>query len=402
MKRVNTLLISLALSSFTAGISFNWGMGVEVYLYLLAGLSPVIFMWRRDVGFLTVLAVVALLTTSIMTEKIDFWSPLINLLAFPAVFLSINLIESIRERKALIFVIPFVAVIVWLLTGADAYQFLFLMSISSLIYFWVASEGWFKKSIRIFPQLHFVILTLAGGLIAGGKIYGGGVLLSLLSIMCAWVFTISLNDLYDIEIDKISNPDRPLPSGQAKKWQYYEMSIMMGVFSIVLGLLCRSIFHSIIFLFLGFIYSTPPMRLRRFPLGSLFIAFGSIIAFHSGYFVVKEMLFDSEILKILIVMFLAFTFGIVIKDIKDVEGDKVAKVNTIFTVLGKERALRLMPLFLFIAFFSPLILIHSLKDIVIFGLLYISSVFLFLRFQNYLYVFPFYFIEFLYVLFMYI
>ena len=90
--------------------------------------------------------------------------------------------------------------------------------------------------------------------------------LALISCLGANVYIVGLNQIIDIDIDRINKPELPLPAGRftvQTAWIIVIFSLLISV-AIALhqgGFLLLTVLAS---LFLGTIYSAPPLRLKRF------------------------------------------------------------------------------------------------------------------------------------------
>src|SRR5881628_3703874 len=49
--------------------------------------------------------------------------------------------------------------------------------------------------------------------------------------------TMILNDIYDVEADRVNNPQRPIPSGRIKNREAYILAVFFSVASIIFALL---------------------------------------------------------------------------------------------------------------------------------------------------------------------
>lgn len=124
-------------------------------------------------------------------------------------------------------------------------QIYFLLSVIFLsLIFWKTDKSTFiltKQNSRIERIMFFNILVMLGGFLA--YIYGKGSLSSwvdvitvtclLLSWTFAWLFSVQINDLADIGIDKISNKDRPLAKGEISPEKVRGVSYIFLLASIV-------------------------------------------------------------------------------------------------------------------------------------------------------------------------
>jgi len=157
------------------------------------------------------------------------------------------------------------------------------------------------------------------------------------------------NDLMDLEDDltnlELGSPvpaGRPIGSGLVTKQQLKQFIVVASVaglafaYSInylVLGL-------QVIYLGLGFLYSTNPVRLKkRFLFKQLTIAVGVILADLSGAYTVG--VFNSQILFMLALNTVLCIGVNPIIDIRDMPGDRLMGVKTIPVVWGPEITIRL-------------------------------------------------------------
>ncbi|MET1101760.1 MAG: geranylgeranylglycerol-phosphate geranylgeranyltransferase [Pyrodictiaceae archaeon] len=170
----------------------------------------------------------------------------------------------------------------------------------------------------------------------------------------------AINDYFDIKIDKVNKPWRPLPSGRISANTAYKLAIILFATGIIIayiyaGLLSGS--YALMTALLLYLYS---QRLKRSGvLGNIIVAFNSASTIFYGGLVAAEM---NGLYKLLWKPFLPFTYAFllvlgreVVKGIEDYEGDRLANVRTIAVVLGplKARIVTLIILVLVISI-SPL------------------------------------------------
>lgn len=146
----------------------------------------------------------------------------------------------------------------------------------------------------------------------------------------------TVNDYYDLEIDRINKPKRPLPSGLVSPKQAHIFSILLFMIGIGFSLLI----HHLGFLIalssstLLYLYS---YRLKRTVLwGNLIVAFISGLAFVYGGLAV------GRTHEAIIVGIFAFFYHLgreIIKDVEDVEGDKTQGIKTLPIVYSVKIAL---------------------------------------------------------------
>jgi 4-hydroxybenzoate polyprenyltransferase len=135
----------------------------------------------------------------------------------------------------------------------------------------------------------------------------------------------ALNQVYDLEIDRINKPDRPLPRGELSSSQALRFSLALYVAAVVLSALVGFTCAGIVLFtaFATWAYSAPPLRLKRFLFWSnltVSIPRGMLLKV-AGWSAVGSIA-SREL------WFIAFTFGVFVfgavstKDFSDVEGDR--------------------------------------------------------------------------------
>jgi len=157
------------------------------------------------------------------------------------------------------------------------------------------------------------------------------------------------NDLMDLEDDlknlALGNPipaGRPIGSGLVTKTQLKLFILVTSGAGLAFSYSINRhiLLFQVIYLVLGFLYSTNPVRLKkRFLLKQLTIALGVILADLSGAYAVG--VFNNQILFML-ALNLALCIGVnPIIDIRDMSGDLVMGAKTIPVVWGPELTVRL-------------------------------------------------------------
>lgn len=158
------------------------------------------------------------------------------------------------------------------------------------------------------------------------------------------VYIVGLNQLWDVEIDRINKPHLPLAAEEFSlrqgKWIIAIAAILATTIAGLSGVwLLATIAIS---LAIGTAYSLPPIRLKQFPLLAAFCIFtvrGIVV--NLGLFLhFSQKLIGKELLNpyvwILTLFIVLFTVAIAIfKDVPDLEGDKTYNINTFTLILGK-------------------------------------------------------------------
>jgi geranylgeranylglycerol-phosphate geranylgeranyltransferase len=196
-------------------------------------------------------------------------------------------------------------------------------------------QGYIRLTRPINLLIAFVSIFI-GGFVTGTIHPLSKLLLACFSGMLITGGANSINDYYDLEIDRINKPERPLPSGliapiNARVFALilFALGILMGCFIHLIAfyiVLCSSI--------LLYLYS---YRFKRTVLcGNLIVAFISGMAFIYGGLAV------GRYREALIVGIFAFLFHLsreIIKDIEDMKGDRSQGLITYPLRHGIKRAL---------------------------------------------------------------
>ena len=213
------------------------------------------------------------------------------------------------------------------------------------------------------PIIHWILSIGLGITIVENSIPIELILLSTASFILAWFFAVGINDYYDVEIDKIANPLRPLITEKLTKQDVKYFFIVSGVISLILAALCDLINAKVgitiltsIFLLLGICYSMPPIRIKsRNPFSSVVI---SIVT--SECLLIGGVLDHMTILSIIY----AVLFGLIVlfisaaKDFKDIEGDRILQIPTVPIRYGAEKAALIFQIFNIISYASLFILYY--------------------------------------------
>jgi len=174
--------------------------------------------------------------------------------------------------------------------------------------------------------------------------------LAWIACLCGNIYIVGLNQLEDVEIDKINKPHLPIASGEFSRRTGQFLIAITGILALILaGAAGWYLFGMVaISLAIGTAYSLPPIRLKRFPFWAALCIFsvrGAIV--NLGLFLHFNWLWqgDSGIpsaVWTLTLFILVFTFAIAIfKDIPDLEGDRQYRITTFTIALGKEKVFHL-------------------------------------------------------------
>ncbi|MBI4834079.1 MAG: UbiA family prenyltransferase [Planctomycetes bacterium] len=210
----------------------------------------------------------------------------------------------------------------------------------------------FLHNIRLTRCVHYCGLVVGGiilGYLVEGKnlpgVFGNPLdYLACVSVSLALFFGIQslivVNDIVDVESDRISNQDRPLVQGAIPLAEYKIIGIvcffLMVYFSINVSHV--SLMILLFFMALYIVYSIPPFRLKRvFPLNMMVIGINSLVAMLLGYSLLGGAKTVEKFPKeFMILIPLVFFLAANIITIKDIKADKQDGVITLPVLFGEK------------------------------------------------------------------
>ncbi|MFN7088896.1 MAG: UbiA family prenyltransferase, partial [Candidatus Paceibacteria bacterium] len=215
------------------------------------------------------------------------------------------------------------------------------------------SRPWWIMTYFSFIAIGILISSYLGFSGRLGFGFWVSLLVLLFGFVAAFLLSIHLNNIHDLEIDRFTNQERPLVKGMLTRAELTNIDIGLLLFAF---LAASSLGFEMIFLFLtisgiSYIYSAPPLRLRRiFILSNLLLGFGATLVVPLGFLVASGRSLIAFPLPFLILLFLVILgfFGFT-KDIKDSESDKKAGITTLVNYFPQKIALLIMSAMLFIA-----------------------------------------------------
>ena len=161
------------------------------------------------------------------------------------------------------------------------------------------------------------------------------------------------NDVSDVKIDKVSNPNRPYALGIFSKKEMSILQILVIMAIVILVLIIDSMPILILTLVnIGLSVSYSVFRFRKFLFSHLIAAAGESTAILYGYFV-QAPTSSSAPMELWILFFAVFVFFALflpVKDLKDFAGDKKEKVRNFLTVFGWQKGKIITAIFVFFAF----------------------------------------------------
>ena len=158
------------------------------------------------------------------------------------------------------------------------------------------------------------------------------------------------NDIIDLEDDlrnrELGNPapsSRPLGSGRvsmSRMWKFTIFSAIVGLFiAFTIGI--QVFILQLIFLVLGILYSTEPVRLKRRTLGKqAIIMAGGLLATISGALTLG--IINTQVLYFILLNVLLNGILSPTADLRDIRGDRISEMKTIPLLWGPEMTVRLI------------------------------------------------------------
>lgn len=218
-----------------------------------------------------------------------------------------------------------------------------------------------RPSICIISVLSFLIATF---IVFPNQMEKG--LMAAIPVFLTTAFGNVINDFYDVDIDKINRPNRPLPSGKIKMREAKIFAIVLALTSLLASLFLSFLFFllNLFNIFVAFIYAK---KVKRTVFGNLLDSYLSASCFLAPLFLFETM----KGLKILLLLSLTSCLGNysreILKDIEDVEGDLKLGANTLPIKMGEKSAFFVS----FLMYLAALIFGYSLYFLSIFNKLYL-------------------------------
>lgn len=169
--------------------------------------------------------------------------------------------------------------------------------------------------------------------------------LAVLGAVAASAASNAWNQAFDVELDRVNKPTRPLPSGDTTA----RAALLLGHALALVGLACAFFVGSWFFAcvtvgtFATWIYSAPPTRTKRLPWGALLtiaVPRGGLVPVAGWSVVTIPTQSDPWALGAVGAL---YVFGATVtKDFADVKGDRAFGCNTLPVLLGADRAARLI------------------------------------------------------------
>ncbi|MGW5960041.1 chlorophyll synthase ChlG [Methylorubrum thiocyanatum] len=152
------------------------------------------------------------------------------------------------------------------------------------------------------------------------------------------------NDWFDRHVDAINEPDRPIPSGRIPgRWGLYLAAGWTMLSLLVAGMLGPWILGAALFgLVLAWIYSAPPLRLKRngwWGNSAVALCYEGLPWF-TGAAVMAASMPDRRVLLVALLYSVGAHGIMTLNDFKSVEGDRAMGLRSLPVQLGSDRAAR--------------------------------------------------------------
>jgi 4-hydroxybenzoate polyprenyltransferase len=295
----------------------------------------------------SILYAVASFSPAILSEGIDmFWSSILS----HSLLISNSLNENFSYASAASLVgISFDKAISQILVPISFILF--------IIWFYLVDK---KKTITILKNsrperiAHYLLLIVAGIVIAmratTSIFYDWidlfGLVCLCVSVISAWICAVCVNDVEDIQIDVISNPQRPLPKGDLGKASMQSTAATFFIISLLAAWAVGyyQLFAIFVFSAVYYLYSVSPYRLKRIPIISSFLIslICLVTVFDGFFFIYPHKSFEAFPPLLAIGVVIIYTLAANIRDLKDIAGDSRAGIKTVPVIFGPIKGFRVV------------------------------------------------------------
>jgi geranylgeranylglycerol-phosphate geranylgeranyltransferase len=197
--------------------------------------------------------------------------------------------------------------------------------------------------------------------------------------ICA--YSMVVNDVYDIEVDRVNRPDRPIPSGKVSVQDANRVSYVAlgaGLACAALSLVPLAFLIAAVYAFLSWLYSS---RAKKTGLGGNFIVASSLATpFVYGGAVSGGSIEGSLLLMMALTAFFSGVGREVVKAMADVEGDAKRDVNSVARSRGLAFASWVGAIFFLLAVFTSWVplLTGLANQVYTAGVIFPDSIFIYL------------------------
>ncbi len=174
--------------------------------------------------------------------------------------------------------------------------------------------------------------------------------LTLLACLGANIYIVGLNQITDVEIDRVNKPWLPLASGAySMRTAYWIIGISVLISLLIAAVLGRYLLLTVLLsLALGTAYSLPPLRLKRFHFWAAFCIIAvrgvivNLLLFLHFHYTINGASNIPAVVWMLTASIFIYSIAIAwFKDVPDMEGDRRFQIRTLSLQLGARNVLRI-------------------------------------------------------------
>lgn len=174
--------------------------------------------------------------------------------------------------------------------------------------------------------------------------------LTLLACLGANIYIVGLNQITDVEIDRVNKPWLPLASGAySMRNAYWIIGISVLISLIIAAVMGRYLLLTVLLsLALGTAYSLPPFRLKRFHFWAAFCIIAvrgvivNLLLFLHFHYTINGAANIPAVVWMLTASIFIYSIAIAwFKDVPDMEGDRRFQIRTLSLQLGARNVLRI-------------------------------------------------------------
>ena len=174
-------------------------------------------------------------------------------------------------------------------------------------------------------------------------------LLTLISAIGCNLYIVCLNQITDIELDKLNKPHLPLASGEISRSTARVIITVSAFVSVISAYLAGWLMFALVLIVgaLGTAYSVPPLKFKKHHLGAAFsitlvrgVLVNILMFLHFQWEIADTLEFPLYMWPLVLFMIL-FSIGIAwLKDIPDIKGDRNHGIETLAVNLGSRWVFR--------------------------------------------------------------
>lgn len=183
----------------------------------------------------------------------------------------------------------------------------------------------------------------------------------------------TLNDLRDYHVDKINMPYRPLQQNKISLNEAKTLMVLLYVVAFAISASSLFLLSGVILFFIfSILYSQEPIALvRRGFLGNVTLGIVTILipAITGSFLASKKFELNYDFIIPIISLTILFSIITILKDFKDIQGDKKNKKNTTVVLIGERKATKLTLFFTTAFFLISIYLFNKVLENVFFVLI---------------------------------